>query len=135
MSFIVAIDGPAGSGKGTITKILSKKLKLNCIDTGAMYRCVALSILRNDIDLKDIEKIKGILENINIEIIENKDNQIVKLNGEDVTKEIRENPVNKIVSPVASIKHLALMSDNPLLLCTTRLLILLFSFITSITSV
>ena len=105
MSFIVAIDGPAGSGKGTITKILSKKLKLNCIDTGAMYRCVALSIIRNNIELNDIEKIKGILDTIDIQIIEEKDKQIVKLNGEDVTKQIRENPVNKIVSPVAAIKE------------------------------
>ena len=56
MGFIVAIDGPAGSGKGTVTKILAKKLKLNSIDTGAMYRCVTLAIIRNNIDLNDIDK-------------------------------------------------------------------------------
>lgn len=105
MSFIVAIDGPAGSGKGSITKILSKKLKLNCIDTGAMYRCVTLAVLRNNIDIDDIEKIKELIKNINIEIIENKDSQLVKLNGEDVTKEIRDNPVNKMVSKVSAIKE------------------------------
>lgn len=106
MSFIVAIDGPAGSGKGTITKILSKKMKLKCIDTGAMYRCVALSLLRNNVDLNDIEKIKEVLETVEIEVTEEKDKQIVKLNGEDVTKEIRENPVNSIVSQVSTIKEI-----------------------------
>jgi len=106
MSFIVAIDGPAGSGKGTITKILSKKMKLKCIDTGAMYRCVALSLLRNNVDLNNIEKIKEVLETVEIEVTEEKDKQIVKLNGEDVTKEIRENPVNSIVSQVSTIKEI-----------------------------
>ena len=49
MAFIVAIDGPAGSGKGTITKIVGKKMNLVNIDTGAMYRCVSLYMLRNKI--------------------------------------------------------------------------------------
>lgn len=108
MGFIVAIDGPAGSGKGTVTKILAKKLKLNSIDTGAMYRCVTLAIIRNNIDLNDIDKIKELLETIKIELIEEKDKQIVKLNGEDVSKEIRENPVNQKVSIVSAIKEIRL---------------------------
>ena len=55
MSFIVAIDGPAGTGKGTITKLIAKELGLLNIDTGAMYRCVALQALRKNITT--IEKI------------------------------------------------------------------------------
>lgn len=104
MGFVVAIDGPAGSGKGTITSIIAKKMGLNSIDTGAMYRSVTLACIRNDVDVNDIEKVKEILENINIELIKEKDNLIVKLNGEDVSKEIRENSVNKLVSSVSSIK-------------------------------
>ena len=80
-------------------------MKLNSIDTGAMYRCVTLSCIRNNVDLNDVEKIKEILENINIELIKEKDNLIVKLNGEDVSKEIRENPVNKMVSKVSAIRE------------------------------
>lgn len=106
MGFIVAIDGPAGSGKGTVTKILAEKMNLNNIDTGAMYRCVTLAIIRNNIDLNDIEKINELLETIKIELIEEKDKQIVKLNGEDVSREIRENPVNKMVSTVSAIKEI-----------------------------
>ncbi len=108
MGFIVAIDGPAGSGKGTVTEILSKKLKLNCIDTGAMYRCVTLSIIKNNINIDDIDKINELLDKINIEFIEDKDEKLVKLNGEDVTREIRDNPVNKMVSKVSSIKEVRL---------------------------
>ena len=84
MGFVVAIDGPAGSGKGSVTSILAKKLKLNSIDTGAMYRCVTLQMLRDNVDLSDIEKVNEILEKINIELIKENDNLIVKLNGEDV---------------------------------------------------
>ena len=105
MGFVVAIDGPAGSGKGTITSIIAKKMKLNSIDTGAMYRCVTLACIRNNVDISDIEKVKEILDTINIELIKEKDSQIVKLNGEDVSKEIRENPVNKMVSQVSAIKE------------------------------
>lgn len=105
MAFIVAIDGPAGSGKGTITKILAKKLKLNNIDTGAMYRVVALEILNKKIDLKDIEAVKEILKTINIEINETKEKQIVLLNGEDVSEKIRSNEVTNVVSQVSSIRE------------------------------
>ena len=103
MSFIVAIDGPAGSGKGTITKILANKLKLNNIDTGAMYRCVALEVLNKKINIEDIEKIKEILNTINIELQETRKKQIVLLNGEDVSDKIRSTEVTSIVSKVSAI--------------------------------
>lgn len=104
MGFVVAIDGPAGSGKGTVTEILAKKLKLNSIDTGAMYRCVTLALLRNNVDVEDIEKVKEVLDAINIELVKEDNKTVVKLNGEDVSKEIRDNPVNKMVPKVSSIK-------------------------------
>ena len=106
MGFIVAVDGPAGSGKGTITEILAKKLNLTSIDTGAMYRCVTLAIIRNNIELDNLDKINELLDNINIELIKEDNKQIVKLDGEDVSKEIRENPVNKMVSKVSEIKEI-----------------------------
>ena len=68
MGFIVAIDGPAGSGKGTVTKIVAERRNLVSIDTGAMYRCVALECINNNIEITNIEGIKKILENIDIEL-------------------------------------------------------------------
>ena len=105
MGFVVAIDGPAGSGKGTVTEILAKKLKLNSIDTGAMYRCVTLEMIRKNVKIEELDKVKEILDNINIELSKEKDKLVVKLNGEDVSSEIRNNPVNKFVSQVSAIKE------------------------------
>lgn len=103
MSFIVGIDGPAGTGKSTLTKLISKELNLINIDTGATYRCVALKAIKNNIKLEEKDKIIALLDNINIEF-KNKGNiQKVFLDGEDVTERIRENDVNNIVSPVSSI--------------------------------
>ena len=68
MSFIVAIDGPAGTGKGTVTKILSKKFKLVNIDTGATYRCVTLDMLNKGIKLEELDKIKDLLKKIDIDL-------------------------------------------------------------------
>ena len=67
MSFIVAIDGPAGTGKGTITKLLAEKLNLITVDTGATYRCVTLAMLKQHISLEEADKITKLLENIQIE--------------------------------------------------------------------
>ena len=103
MAFIVAIDGPAGSGKGTITKLVGKKLNLINIDTGAMYRCVSLYMLKNNIKLNDISKINLALKNINIKFTKSNDVEKVFLNGEDVTGEIRSKNVNQIVSQVSHI--------------------------------
>ena len=87
MSFIVAIDGPAGAGKGTITKLVGEKMNLINIDTGATYRCVTLAMLKKGIKLEDEEKIKKLLENIKIELSQEQGKQKVTLNGEDVTLE------------------------------------------------
>ena len=103
MSFIIAIDGPAGSGKGTVTKILAKKLKLSNIDTGAMYRCVALEVLNKKADIENIEEIKELIKNLDINIQETSKKQIVFLNGEDVSDKIRSNEVTNIVSKVSAI--------------------------------
>ena len=108
MSFIVAIDGPAGTGKGTVTKILSKKFGLVNIDTGATYRCVTLDMLNKGIKVNELDKIKELLENIDIDLKTEKGKQLVFLNGQDVTDEIRNKNVSEYVSEVSSIKEVRL---------------------------
>lgn len=100
MHKIVAIDGPAGSGKGTIAGIVSKKCNLVNIDTGATYRCVALKALRNGLNLEDKKAIIELSKDINIEFT--KDARVF-LDGEEVTDDIRSKEVTKIVSPISSI--------------------------------
>lgn len=103
MAYIVAIDGPAGSGKGTITKLVGKRLNLINIDTGAMYRCASLYMLRNNILLEETDKISQMLKNITIEQKKLGDVDKFYLNMEDVTNQIREKEVNDIVSQVSHI--------------------------------
>ena len=110
MNKIIAIDGPAGSGKGTLAKALAKKLNLVNIDTGATYRCVALKAIRNGIKVEDEEKIIEIAKDIDIDLLED---GTVLMDGEDVTKEIRSKEVTEIVSPISSIvKVRELMVDK-----------------------
>lgn len=103
MGFIVAVDGPAGSGKGTVTELVGQKENLVYIDTGAMYRCVTLYMLRNQINIEYMEKVKESLEKIKIELKVEQGKQNVYLNNEDVSSEIRTEKVNKMVSPVSKI--------------------------------
>ena len=104
MGFIVAVDGTAGSGKGSVTKIVAERLNLVTIDTGAMYRSVALAMLEQKIGLEDTEKIAKILKDIKIEFVDEGTEKKVFLNGKDVTLQIRSKEVTEFVSPVATIK-------------------------------
>ena len=109
MSFIIAVDGPAGSGKGTITKSVANKIGFAKLDTGALYRCVTLETINNKIDLNDISKIVDIARNMQVKFIKNENlNELdyVFLNGKEVTKDIRSNEVNNIISNISTIKEL-----------------------------
>lgn len=97
---VIAIDGPAGAGKGTITSKVAEKLGLVNIDTGAMYRCLTLEVLRNNISKDDEDKIVELASKIKIEFDENKN---VFLNNEDVTEKIRSIEVSSLVSEISSI--------------------------------
>lgn len=104
MGFIVAIDGPAGSGKGTVTKIIAEKENLIAIDTGAMYRCVALNCLEKNIKETDIEEVEKVLEKIKIEFKNDNGKQKVILNDKDVTEDIRTTKVDSVVAKYAALK-------------------------------
>ena len=97
---IIAIDGPAGSGKGTIAKLVAQKLHLVTIDTGATYRAIALAAIKNNVSVKDTDKIIELSLNSNIELDEE---ERTFLNGENVTNEIRSKEVSEIVSIVSKI--------------------------------
>lgn len=102
---IVAIDGPSGSGKSTIAKILAKELELLYIDTGAMYRSVALYCIRNRIDIADTEAVRLALEFIKIDIEHVNGEQRIFLNGEDITSDVRTQEIAKGASDVAQIQE------------------------------
>ena len=97
---IIAIDGPAGSGKSTIAKLIAEDLELVYLDTGAMYRLVTLKALNEGI-LGDFEKIKKMLNNLNIDIKENG----FYLDNVDVSDEIRKPIVSENVSDIAAIRE------------------------------
>ncbi len=113
MGFIVAVDGTAGSGKGSVTKVVAERLNLVTIDTGAMYRSVTLAMLERNVGIEETDKIAEILKDIKIEFVEQGTDKKVFLNGKDVTLKIRSKEVNEFVSPVSTIKivreHLAQM--------------------------
>ncbi|MGM0688892.1 MAG: (d)CMP kinase [Bacillota bacterium] len=96
----IAIDGPAGAGKSTVAREVSTRLNIKYLDTGAMYRAITLKVVRNNIDLDNLELLAEVLEQTSIEIGEDKK---VFLDGEDVTEEIRQPHVNDMVSPVSCI--------------------------------
>lgn len=94
----IAIDGPAGAGKSTIAKMAAKKLDFIYVDTGAMYRAMALYFLRREIDAKDEKKIAGACEHINVTIAYQEGEQQVLLNGENVNAFIRTEEVSMMTS-------------------------------------
>lgn len=99
----IAIDGPAGAGKSTIAKIIAKKLKIVYLDTGAMYRTVALKAIREGVDTKDREKVSRIVRNIDMEILFNNSEQYMILDEEDVSGLIRSSEISVGASNVSAI--------------------------------
>ncbi len=97
---IIALDGPAGSGKSTIAKLIAKQNKISYLDTGAMYRMVTFYLLNNKIDLANEELVASELKNISLKI----EKEDFYLNGENVNEVIRSIEVTKNVSVVAAQK-------------------------------
>ncbi len=99
----IAIDGPSGAGKSTIAKYLSQRLGIMYLDTGAMYRALALKAIRLDIDTRDSEGVSSLLHSLDIRITFESGNQKVLLDGEDVTGLIRTDEVSMGASNVSAI--------------------------------
>jgi cytidylate kinase len=99
----IAIDGPAGAGKSTIAKLISKKLKIVYLDTGAMYRTVALKAIRENIDSLDGEKLAKLVNDIDIKVEYIGDEQRIYLDGEDVSNLVRTSEVSIGASNVAVV--------------------------------
>lgn len=103
---VIAIDGPAGAGKSTIAKLLAKKLGLLYIDTGAMYRALALKVLRLGIMPEEMNKLADLASQTSVALSEDSNGNLsVLLDGEDVTDMIRTPEVTMLVSSVALIKE------------------------------
>ena len=107
MSFNVAIDGPAGAGKSTIAKAVAKKMSLIYVDTGAMYRAMALYMLREGVPLQDTDKIIEKCPQAEITIRYEKGTQVVLLNGENVNEFLRTEEVGQtasVISPIPEVR-------------------------------
>lgn len=98
--FNVAIDGPAGSGKSTISKILGKKLNILCLDTGAMYRACALKCLQSG--AKDEQSVQKIMEKIDLKVEYKDGRQVTVLDGKDVSNDIRTADISMLASKISA---------------------------------
>lgn len=100
---IIAIDGPSGSGKSTLGRLLARALKLLYIDTGSMYRAVALAVIEAGVDPNDHESVTKLANEIEIDLEGDPDSLCVLLGGRDVTEQIRTESVTEMSSRVSVI--------------------------------
>ncbi len=102
MSFQIAIDGPAGAGKSTVAKLLAGKLSFLYVDTGAMYRAIAIDLLNHGITADDADGIAAACANLTVSLGYEGGVQRVYLNGEDVTGELRREEVGNMASAAST---------------------------------
>ena len=100
---IIAIDGPSGSGKSTLGRLLARALKLLYIDTGSMYRAVALAVIEANVDPADKDTVTALANEVEIDLEGDPDSLKVLLNGRDVTDQIRTESVTAMSSVVSTI--------------------------------
>jgi cytidylate kinase len=100
---IIAIDGPAGSGKTTLGRMLARALKLLYLDTGSMYRAVALAVIEAQVDPNDKSAVTALANRIEIDLQGDPDSLVVLLDGRDVTEQIRTERVTEMSSIVSTI--------------------------------
>ncbi|MGD6795254.1 (d)CMP kinase [Metabacillus indicus] len=105
----IAIDGPAAAGKSTVAKILAEDYSYLYIDTGAMYRALTYMVLKKNEDLEDEAAVKEILSDAHIELVPSESGQLVYVNGENVTEQIRSHEVTNSVSIAA--KHASVREE------------------------
>ena len=101
---IITIDGPASAGKGTVAKIVAKKLDMDYLDTGAMYRCAALLLKSKAVDINDDKSVQKALESSSIQFKKNDDEIIIELDGKNVTNDIRNSDISILSSDIATKK-------------------------------
>jgi len=102
---IIAIDGPSGAGKSTLGKMLAKRLGLLYLDTGAMYRAVALAVTRANVPFRDVDRIAEIAETAQIDLVGEPDAMKVMLDGADVSVDIRTLEAAQAASVVSTISE------------------------------
>ena len=101
---IIAIDGPAASGKSTTAIGVAKRLGITYLDTGAMYRAVTFGLIENDIKFEDSSELDNYLKQIKLRLSETKSGVILNLDGRNISKEIRSSKVTENVSEVSALK-------------------------------
>jgi len=102
---IIAVDGPSGAGKSTLGRMIARQLNLLYIDTGAMYRAVALAVIESGVSMTDTAKVASIADSARIELAGDPDSLRVALNGRDVTYELRTEQVSHMASTVSVISQ------------------------------
>ena len=95
--YLIAIDGPAGSGKGTVAKLISKKLNLNYLDSGAIYRVIALNAIMNNISTNEVQKLISLVDRINMKF----EDEDIFLDNKVITDKIRTSEISKFSSEIA----------------------------------
>ena len=99
---IIAIDGPAGSGKSTVAKIVAEKLNFRYIDTGSMYRSVAWKSLQKNTALRDEDAVADIASKVKIELVPGKDGQLVFVDGKNITDQLKVEEISRGAAIVAA---------------------------------